>query len=78
MSRKRRGSREPVSREVEVEIEGRRYQGVYSMSDGMVHVSTPHGSKSAAVHSMPDEVLAKMLLRELVREERQRPDSMFP
>jgi hypothetical protein len=54
---------------VEVEIEGRKYRGWYSVEKGMVMVSTAnYGRKTRQVGGSPPEVLARTMLIELVNE----------
>jgi hypothetical protein len=63
---------------VEAEVDGKRYAGSYEVSrGGIVTVRTPYRRKSAQVGGSPPKVIAQMLLRELVRAERARPDSMI-
>ena len=63
---------------VEVQIDGKTYSGTYEVvSGGVVTVSTQYGRKSTQVGSSPPGVVARNLLRELVREEKARPDPMM-
>ena len=58
-----------------IKIEGKEYDGTYEVTGGVVTVRTAYGSQSTPmVGDTPPEVLAKMLLGELVREEKARPD----
>ena len=60
-------SREPRRPEhVEIEIDGTRYSGTYTVDGGGVHVSSNFGSKSAHNGSISHIELAKLLLLELV------------
>ncbi len=60
----------PRSRPVEiVEVDGTRFGGHDVVDKGSITVSTAlHGSKTTQVGASPPEVLARMLLRELVAE----------
>ena len=53
---------------ISVEIDGKTYTGRYSVSGKVVSVSGAFGSKSTQVGNSPADVVARMLLRELVRE----------
>jgi hypothetical protein len=61
---------------VKVEIEGRTYSATYQVRGRLVTVRTADGQKSTNAGSDPAEVIAVRLLRELVREEKARPDPM--
>ena len=50
------------------EVEGRVYAGTYEVTKGVLKVTLPgHGSKYASLASWPD-VIAEIILRELVEE----------
>ena len=56
--------------EVSVEIDGKTYTGTVTVSKGhLISVSTSFGTKSTLIGGSPPEAIAKMLLRELVKEE---------
>ena len=61
---------------VKIEIEGRTYSATYQERGRLVTVRTADGQKSTNAGSDPPEVIARSLLRELVREEKDRPDPM--
>ena len=62
---------------VKIEMEGRTYSATYQVRGRLVTVRTAHGpQKSTNIGSNPPEVIAQSLLRELVREEKARPDPM--
>jgi hypothetical protein len=58
-----------------IQVDGEEYDGTYEVTGGVVTVRTAYGSQSTqVVGDTPPEVLAKMLLGELVREGKARPD----
>jgi hypothetical protein len=73
----RGGNHMTTSEFVEVQIDGKTYSGTYEVVSGVVTVSTPYGRKSTQVGSSPPRVVARSLLRDLVREETARPDPMI-
>jgi hypothetical protein len=52
---------------VTVEIDGIIYEGTYYVQKSIVHVQSAFGSKSTPVGAPPPEMIARMLLSELVR-----------
>ena len=62
---------------VTIEMNGVTYDGWFKTSGGVLTVHTLYGSKSTQIGGMTPEVLAQMLLRELVKEEKAREDSMI-
>ena len=54
--------------EVNVEVDGRTYRGQYSLVSKVITVNADMGSKKTQLGGHKPEVLAQMLLRELVRE----------
>lgn len=44
------------------------YVAEYTVKNGMITVTAAHGHKTTQVGGSPPEALAKMLLRELIRE----------
>lgn len=52
---------------IEITYDGKKVVGTYEVSKGMITVAGPFGSKSAS-SSSNNEVLAKILLRELAQE----------
>jgi len=53
---------------VTCEIDGKAHRGVYWVAGKILTVATGMGGKSTQVGSMPAEVLAKRLLKELAKE----------
>lgn len=53
---------------VSIELEGRTYSGRYRVERGVITVSTTSGSKTTQLGRLPEEALARLLLRELVDE----------
>jgi hypothetical protein len=49
-----------------IEVDGRRVSGTYVVWDGWISVTSEHGIKRAEVGRLPADVLARLLLRELV------------
>jgi len=60
------------SERLEIEFEGETVIGWYKVIDGCVEVSSGHSSKATQVGRSPPEMLARIMLRELVQEERSR------
>ena len=60
----------PLERKVQVESDGVTYKGTYVVEKGIIRVSSGFGFKKTQLGSMPADTLAKMLLLEIVREER--------
>ena len=61
------------SEPIEIEHEGKKYQGGYRVVEGTLEVSWMYGSKSTVTHRATEpEGLAMIMLRELVREYRRR------
>jgi len=57
----------PDQREaVEVDYKGRRFEGSFTTSSGMVHVISLSGRKSTQLTGAPPAVLARTLLLEIV------------
>lgn len=54
--------------QVTVEIDGHRITGTYSVWDGMITVSTIHGSKTTQVSGSGSEIALKWLARIMMRE----------
>ncbi len=63
--------------EVTLEVDGRTYTGRVTIEDGIVNVNTIGGWTATQIGESPPEVVARMLLRELVQAERARKDSML-
>ena len=58
-----------ISTVVEVEVDGKLYRGRYQVDRGIIALSTVDGRRKAThVGSSPHEVLARILLCELVRD----------
>jgi len=56
----------PIREEVEIEFEGKNYKGSYTIKSKMVHVTSAHGSKSTQVGASPPDLIARMLLRNIL------------
>ena len=54
-------------RTVSVTIHGATYEGTYYLQGSTVYVQSSFGAKASQVGKWPPEVIAKMLLSELVR-----------
>lgn len=65
----KRRQRSPIRYDVETEVDGEVHRGSYEVSGGMLTVKSMWGSKSTQPGARPD-VLARILLAELVREEK--------
>jgi hypothetical protein len=68
MPRKRKDDSFVDSHGVTIEFEGRKVSGTYSVSRGMITVSTPYGRKITQVGGSTPASLARIMLRELARE----------
>jgi hypothetical protein len=68
MPRKRKDDSFVDSHRVTIEFEGREVSGTYSVSRGMITVSTLYGRKSTQVGGSTSASLARIMLRELARE----------
>ncbi len=55
-------------KEVSIEHKGRKITGTVTVSNRMVTVSTPLGSKTTQLGGSPAELLARLMLRELADE----------
>jgi len=55
---------------VSVDLDGISYHGTYSLSGGMITVSSDYGTNTAPVGGRPPDALAQMLLMELVRKQK--------
>jgi hypothetical protein len=53
---------------VTIDLDGKIYQGSYSVERGMITVWAAGGSKTTQVGNIPVETLAKILLSELVHQ----------
>jgi hypothetical protein len=62
----RNGALVPVKK-VSIEIDGVMHHGTYYVRDSMVYVDAERGWKQAEVGGSTPEVIARMLLSELVR-----------
>ena len=63
-----------MTERIVIQVDCTEYDGTYEATSGVVTVRTAYGSQSThLVGDTPPEVLAKMLLGELVREEKARP-----
>jgi hypothetical protein len=57
---------------VEVEFEGKTHKLRYSVDGGLITVRKAFNSRSADIGSLPLDVLAQMIGRELLEEDKQR------
>jgi hypothetical protein len=64
-----------IERHVEIDIDGTRYVGRYSVQSGGVTVNYGAFSKATHIVDSPAEMIARMLLRELVEETLRSPGS---
>ena len=58
----------PVMREVSIEYKGKNYRATYTVEKKLITVGTLYGSKTTQVGNSPPELLAHIMLRELVDE----------
>jgi hypothetical protein len=65
--RKMRDHRPTFVREVSVTIGDEIHHGTYFVQGSMVHVQSSFGAKATQVGNSPPQMIAKMLLSELVR-----------
>lgn len=56
--------------EVSVEVDGEKHTGSFYVNNGMIYVSYGFGSKSTQVRGMSASTLARVLLAEIVKEEK--------
>ena len=67
MARHKSIERPPVGRSVQIEVDGMRYEGTFSVNGPIVTVDTLLlGSRHATLTNDPPEIVAKRLLLELV------------
>ena len=62
---------------VTIDLDGTTYTGLMTVARRMVTVSTVYGSKSMQQGGGQPDAIAGALLREIVREEKARKDSMI-
>ena len=55
---------------VSVDLDGITYNGAYSLSGGMITVSSDYGTNTAQVGGRPPDALAQLILMELVRKQK--------
>ena len=73
MSRHKSIERPPVGRSVQIEVDGTRYEGTYTVDGSIVTVDTLLlGSRRGTVNDGSPEIVAKILLLELVHSSQQR------
>ena len=60
-----------------VVIDGTTYPAGYELKGGTVTVRTDIGTKSASVGNSPPDIVARMLLRELIEAERLRREGII-
>ena len=62
-------ARIPEAREtIEIEFKGRRFSASYTISSGMVHVSSLYGRKSVQLGNTPTASIARSLFVEIIGE----------
>jgi hypothetical protein len=52
---------------VEIEVNGRTYEGRYVIEGGLVRATSDYGEKTTQIGDSPVETVAKLLLHELVQ-----------
>ena len=62
MPQKKYATRIPIS----IEFNGKKHTGSYYVEKGMVTIESEWGTKSTQVHASPAELLAQIMLREMV------------
>ncbi len=62
---------------VSVTTDGTTYPATYELKQGVVTVRTDIGTRSAPVGNSPPDVVARMLLRELIEVERLRREGII-
>ncbi len=60
-----------------VVVDGTAYPAEYELRGGTVTVRTDIGTRSAPVRNSPPEIIARMLLREIIESERLRRDGII-
>jgi hypothetical protein len=68
--------RAPERSNIQVEFGCVQYGGWYEVERDLVKVHSCHGSRSAQLGSTPPDILARMILRELIEEEKRQPDKL--
>ena len=58
----------PFLDEVTIEFEGKEYKGRYKVESKMVYATSAHGSKATQLGGSPAEVIARMLLRNILND----------
>jgi hypothetical protein len=73
MARHKSVERPPIARSVQIEVDGTRYEGTYTVDGPVVSVeSLLLGGRRGHVDDRPPEVIAKVLLLELVHSSKRR------
>ena len=67
-----RKSKNPTSRSITVEFEGKSYSATYSVAAKVVSVECPYGSRTTQVGRSTAEALARLLVREILAEAKSR------
>ena len=62
---------------ISVTIEGTTYPAMYELKRGIVTVRTDIGTRSASMGNSPPDVVARMLLRELIQVETLRREGII-
>jgi hypothetical protein len=62
----------PERSNIKVEVAGVQHGGWYEVERDLVKVHSPYGSKSTQIGGSPPDILARMILRELIEAERRR------
>lgn len=62
-----------AQREIEVELAGKRYHGFYRVQGGWINVVSGAYSRTASVGALMPSLVARRLLKEMIREGRAQP-----
>ena len=67
-----RKSKNPTSRSIAVEFDGKSYSATYSVDSKVVSVECPYGSRSTQIGGSTAESVARLLVREIVADAKSR------
>jgi len=67
-------TKHPTYVPISIEYDGKQYRASYYVEKEMVTLSSEWGSKSAVIHNSPEELLAKIMLREVLDAAKSRGD----
>ena len=62
---------------ISVTIEGTTYPAVYELKRGTITIRTDIGTRSARISNSPPDIVARMLLRELIQVEKLRREGII-